>query len=408
MNKTYLLKKTRKISLVYMAVLIIISIYILLKLLGLYFSSEIITFKNLVYSDLDSSFFTKIISSFNPSLNYYQKNNESDLDIKSYNQIEALYGYNIPLVSFVMRKSDYSYVTSYENYPKINSKGQIVETEDDERYEHDESVFASHTIKKEKKAVAPINYTMEQLKDFPFLLSHFYIVDKSVPRDKLVSSKFPVNKFLSADMSIDTKGKGPKILIYHTHSQESFVDSVKGETDDTVVGVGDKLTKILEEKYNLEVLHHRGVYDVINGIEDRDKAYQLIEAPLKKIIKENPSIEVLIDLHRDGVNDNVRLVKEINGKNTAKIMFFNGLAIYDHIMPNKYVTDNMAFSFQMHLKANELYPGITRKIYLRPYRFNMHLKPKTLLIELGAQTNTVEEAKNAMEPLAKILYEVIK
>ncbi len=63
------------------------------------------------------------------------------------------------------------------------------------------------------------------------------------------------------------------------------------------------------------------------------------------------------------------------------------------VMPNPYVTDNLAFSFQMQLKANELYPGFTRKIYLKGYRYNLHLKPKSLLIEVGAQTSTVKEAK---------------
>lgn len=409
MNKAYLLKRTRRLTLVYMAVLIAMSIYILVKLVGLYFSNEIISFKNLIYSDLDSSFFTRIVGSINPSFEYYLESNKtSKLDIRDYNQIESLYGYHIPLISFVMNNSDYSYYTTYENYPKINSQGQIIENVD-ELYIHDESVFASPTLERKAEPIKPINYTMEQLNDFSFLLSNFYQLDSSIPAGKVTKNRFPIDEFLSADMSINKSKSGPKILIYHTHSQESFVDSAKGRKEDTIVGVGDELARILEEEYNIQVIHHRKEYDIIDGKLDRDKAYELIEAPLKNIIEENPSIEILIDLHRDGVKDkNLKFVKEVNGKPTAKIMFFNGLAIYDKIMPNKYVTDNMAFSFQMHLKTNELYPGLTRKIYMRPYRFNMHLKPKTLLIELGAQTNTVQEAKNAMEPLAKILYEVIK
>ena len=61
----------------------------------------------------------------------------------------------------------------------------------------------------------------------------------------------------------------------------------------------------------------------------------------------------------------------------------------------------------MQLKAAEYYPGLTRRIYLKGYRYNMHLRPRTLLVELGAQNNTVAEAKNAMEPLADILYAVL-
>lgn len=70
--------------------------------------------------------------------------------------------------------------------------------------------------------------------------------------------------------------------------------------------------------------------------------------------------------------------------------------------------DNLAFSFQLQLMANEYYPGLARRIYLKGYRYNMHLCPKSLLVEVGAQTNTKEEAYNAMEPLADILDKVLK
>ena len=76
-------------------------------------------------------------------------------------------------------------------------------------------------------------------------------------------------------------------------------------------------------------------------------------------------------------------------------------------MYNPYITDNLALSFQMQLTAEEYYPGLTRKIYLKGYRYNLHLKPKSMLVEVGAQTNSFEEAKNAMEPLADILGKVL-
>ena len=96
----------------------------------------------------------------------------------------------------------------------------------------------------------------------------------------------------------------------------------------------------------------------------------------------------------------------------AKVMFFNGLSRTTKLgdigyLYNPYIADNLAFSFQMQLTAAEYYPGYTRKIYLKGYRFNMHYCPKTLLVEVGAQTNTVQEAKNAMVPLADILNKVL-
>ena len=76
-------------------------------------------------------------------------------------------------------------------------------------------------------------------------------------------------------------------------------------------------------------------------------------------------------------------------------------------LPNPYIADNQALSFQMQLAAEEYYPGLMRKIYLKGYRYNLHMKPKSMLIEVGAQTNTLQEAKNAMEPLANILALVL-
>ena len=72
-------------------------------------------------------------------------------------------------------------------------------------------------------------------------------------------------------------------------------------------------------------------------------------------------------------------------------------------LANPYIEDNLALSFQMQLAAAEYYPGLTRKIYLKGYRYNLHLKPKSMLVEVGAQTNTFQEALNAMEPLSDIL-----
>ena len=68
----------------------------------------------------------------------------------------------------------------------------------------------------------------------------------------------------------------------------------------------------------------------------------------------------------------------------------------------------MAFSFQMQLLAAEQYPGLTRKIYLKGLRYNQHVRARTALIEVGAQTNTYAEALNAMEPLADILCRVLE
>ena len=164
------------------------------------------------------------------------------------------------------------------------------------------------------------------------------------------------------------------------------------------------LAEILRKQYGYNVMHHMGQYDV----EKRDYAYSNSLPALEAILKENPSIEVVIDLHRDEVAEGTRLVTEIGGKKMARFMFFNGLSRTRRLgdidsLPNKNIADNLAFSFQMQVLCNEYYPGLTRRIYLKGYRYNMHLKQRYLLIEMGAQTNTYEECMNSCVPLAQML-----
>ncbi len=248
-------------------------------------------------------------------------------------------------------------------------------------------------------------YSREKLRDFDFLVQNFYQIDSTTTID---GSQLNVDALLGKDVRLSHDASTPQILIYHTHSQEGYADSIPGDAGTTVVGVGDYLTKILTERYGMQVIHHKGEYDV----GDRDHAYSNAAPAVEQILAENPSIEVVIDLHRDGVREDTRLVTEQGGQRMAQIMFFNGLSRttrtgdIDYLY-NPYIADNLAISFQMQLAAAEYYPGFTRRIYLKGYRYNMHYCPKTLLIEVGAQTNTVEEAMNAMVPLADLLNRVL-
>jgi len=259
-----------------------------------------------------------------------------------------------------------------------------------------------------KMAQVPPEMSIEKLRDFDYLLSNFYTVDSAT---MIGPDQLNADDLLSRSMKIEKQGDAPKILIFHTHSQEAFIDSVEGDTDTTIVGMG----KLLAERLNalgIPTIHHPGVYDLINGQLDRSAAYEYAEAGVRPILEEHPSIEVVIDLHRDGVGEDTHLVTEVNGKPTAQIMFFNGLSrTKDNgdiaYLPNPYIQDNLAFSLQMKLAAEQMYPGFTRRIFLRGYRYSLHMRPKSLLIVAGAQTNTVEEMRNAMELLAVTLQKVI-
>lgn len=261
---------------------------------------------------------------------------------------------------------------------------------------------------KNTQAAPAADISIEKLRDFDYLLSNFYIVDSST---MIGPEQLNVDDLLNRSMKINTETDGPKVLIYHTHSQEEFKDSTPGDPSESIVGVGTYLTELLNAK-GIETIHDTGVYDIIDGKLDRSNAYGKAEEAVRAILAENPSIEVVIDLHRDGVSADTHLVTEINGKPTAKIMFFNGLSRSRtngdiEYLSNPYIQDNLAFSLQMKLACEENYPGLTRSIYLRAYRYNMHLMPKCLLVEAGAQTNSVEEMMNAMEVLSDVLSQVL-
>ena len=257
-----------------------------------------------------------------------------------------------------------------------------------------------------RPAVQQVQIDRTQLADYETLVRNFYAIDANTMAG---SDQLSVEKLLGLDMTLPQEGDGPQILIYHTHSQEAFADSVPGDVNTGIVGVGECLTKILTEQYGYRVLHNTGQYDV----ETRDNAYSRALPAVEQILAENPSIQVIIDLHRDEVAEETKLVTDIQGRPTARFMFFNGLSRTRKTGDIDYLANenqeaNLAFSFQMQLKAAEYYPGLTRRIYLKGYRYNMHLRPRTLLVELGAQTNTVEEAINACDPLAHILDMVLK
>ncbi|WP_346344914.1 stage II sporulation protein P [Clostridium sp. MCC353] len=251
-------------------------------------------------------------------------------------------------------------------------------------------------------------YLKEQLADYDYMIKNFYSIHSSTTAGRDLMN---ADTFLDRNFKLTTGADQPQILIYHTHSQETFVDFGPDKPDANVIGMGNYLTSLLQQKgYN--VIHDTSVYDLRDGKLDRNKAYTYALDGITRILQENPSVEVVLDLHRDGVREGVHLVSDVNGKPTANIMFFNGLSQTPtgeiEYLKNPYREDNLAFSFQMQLKAAAYYPGYTRKIYLKGLRYNMHLRPASALVEVGAQTNTYQEALNAMEPLAEVLDMVLQ
>jgi stage II sporulation protein P len=241
---------------------------------------------------------------------------------------------------------------------------------------------------------------LEELADYETLVKQHYCIDGTTSTNK---KQLNLTKLLKKDLTLTEDVDGPQILIYHTHGQEGYSDSREGKKSESVIGLGDYLTELLQERYGLQVLHDRNIYDT-----DRDRAYSVAGPALEETLEKYPSIEVVIDLHRDGVASDTYLVTEVNDTRMAPVMFFNGLSYTKasgalDSLKNPNLSANLAFSLQMELLASEYYPGFSRGIYLKGLRYNLHYCPKSLLVEVGAQTNTLKEAMNAMPPLADLL-----
>jgi len=285
-----------------------------------------------------------------------------------------------------------------ENKSAQNSQKETENVVQDE----DEDVKHTTTTSFVMPKIVGKTYAANQL-TYQFLVKNYYNISSGT----VVYESELNGQLLTKKMYLSEIKNEPQILIYHTHSQEFFKDSDESNPETGIVGAGTYLTELLEG-YGYSVLHVTDTFDYVDGKLDRDNAYTLAGERLEEILEEYPSIEVIIDLHRDGVNEDLHLVTEIDGKQTAQIMFFNGMSRTNEgnisYLPNKNLQGNLAFGLQLKLKAEAYYPGFTRKNYIKPYRYNLQLREKSILIEAGAQTNTFQEVKNAMEPLAILLH----
>ncbi|NMB34683.1 MAG: stage II sporulation protein P [Firmicutes bacterium] len=192
----------------------------------------------------------------------------------------------------------------------------------------------------------------------------------------------------------------PLLLIYHTHTSESFLPvSGKIYTDDpegTVVFLGAALSKILQEEYGIPVLHHQEVFD-----RPRSKAYQTAAPVIEKILQENPQIEVVLDLHRDGVPRRVTTAN-ILGEEAARVLFVIETRQQEW-------SGNLRFALFLESILQDRYPGFSRGILKRVFaNYNQHLHPRSLIVEIGGHENNREELKRSIPMLAEALGEAFR
>ncbi len=215
-------------------------------------------------------------------------------------------------------------------------------------------------------------------------------------------------EILTPNITIDNKN----VIIYHTHSCESYTSSEKYpytptgtfRTTDlkyTVTGVGTELETQLK-KYNIPVIHDTSYHDypAYNG------SYTRSLATVENILKTNPA-DIIIDLHRDAIgsrSDYAPTVK-IGDDYAAQIMFVMGTSEGGLQHPNW--QQNLKFAIKVQEKAEELYPGLFKPIMVTENRYNQHAGKYASIIEVGATGNTLEQCLTSMKYLAKVLSEIM-
>ena len=206
---------------------------------------------------------------------------------------------------------------------------------------------------------------------------------------------------------IRLKPDKPQILIIHTHSSEAYTPSGAdlyeasdvSRTEDTnfnIVRVGDELAEILTAA-GLHVLHDRGIYDYPSYTGSYTRSGQAVE----NYLAENPEIKIVIDVHRDSLGENGVIYKtlaEEDGKCSSQVMLVVGTD--ESGLPHNNWRGNLALAMVLQSAVSGAHPTLMRPVMLVPQRYNQNLAPGALILEVGSDGNTLQEALNAVRLFA--------
>lgn len=246
--------------------------------------------------------------------------------------------------------------------------------------------------------------TSVDLRDMRSVINSEIPVVASVKTSKPAVGGERVALFPKAAGKTELDKSKPLVGIYHTHTAESYIPTSGvahkpgGQTGD-IIQVGQALVKQME-KYNIAAIQSTTIHDYPSFM----KAYGPSEITAKKMLEDNPSIQMVFDIHRDAQKREYTTAM-INGQPVARIMIL--VAQGQPGLEQPHWQENHAFAKLIDAKLNQHYPGLSRGIQLVEWRYNQHLHPHALLLEVGCQENSVEEAARSMEMLGDVLAEII-
>ena len=204
-----------------------------------------------------------------------------------------------------------------------------------------------------------------------------------------------------------SKKEDVQILVIHTHATEGYADSIGSrttETDKNMIKIGDVFTKTLKEK-GFNVVHDVKLHDYpsYNG------SYANSLKVMNWYMDYYPQIDIIFDLHRDAVgttdDSRVKFVTEIDSKKAAQMMFVIGTNEGGLNHPSW--QENLKFATGLQNVVCNMYPNLMRAVDLRKERFNQHVTKNSIIVEVGSNGNTIEEAEYAVTLLAEALSKYI-
>ena len=212
-----------------------------------------------------------------------------------------------------------------------------------------------------------------------------------------------VTEILSAGPGLRLPQGEPQLLIIHTHSSEAYTQagldryepSDTNRTENTefnIVRIGDELTEIFQQA-GLNVIHDRGIYDYPSYTGSYTRSGQAIE----QYLRDYPSIQMVIDIHRDalGTDDVVyKTMAEEDGVCASQVMLLIGTDESGLEHPNW--RQNLAVALYLQNAVNTRHPTLMRPIALVQQRYNQHLSPGSMILEVGSNGNTLQEALDAI------------